>query len=40
MRYLIIGLLVILAACAPYTYDPGGESCSLSRLRLGPVQQV
>ena len=25
MRYLIIGLLFILAACAPYTYDAGGN---------------
>ena len=25
MRYLIIGLLFMLAACAPYTYDAGGN---------------
>ncbi len=25
MRYLIIRLLFILAACAPYTYDAGGN---------------
>ena len=25
MRYLIVGLLFILAACMPYTYEAGGN---------------
>ena len=40
MCYLIMGLLFILAACAPYTYDAGGNpvlyrgSASVTSIRL------
>ena len=40
MRYLIMGLLFILAACAPYTYDAGGNPVPYRGSTFGHVQQV